>query len=613
MFDIVRVAEADLVDVVTSSAAAAARAEAIKLAAIAELWRRRRRPERERWVCADWDATAAEIGCALNMSPGRASVQMDLALALRDRFPRLGAMLADGRVSLGVVTTIVFRTALVLDPATLATLDGHFADAVAGWGVLSQTKLDAAVDVWIETYDPDAVRRVRDRVRGRSFTIGHRDDAAGTTSVYGTLATPDAALLGARLAMMIASVCEFDPRTLDQKRADSVGAMAAGSFVLACRCGRSECAAAQVDDRRASSITVTVIADHAALDAEPDPQLHGEEPQPAYTPRNATALPPGVEAEQDAEAIEPAESDEAEQDAAEQGESPESEDPDAVVEPSIAQQGAEPVEPNEPAAPVNADQSENGTAAESSAPSQLADSGKPPPAAEPSAPVARRRAALILGPGGGIVPAPLLAELIAHGATVRFVGAINQATEGYRPSAALDRFVRSRDLTCRFPGCDRPATHADIDHTVPYPHGATHPANTKCYCRLHHLLKTFWEGWTERQTPDGRLHLISPTGHPYTTAPLSALLFPSWNTRTGPPPTTDTTPPRTPGRTLMMPTRRRSRAENRAAYITRERTLNARERAHEQTTPSKTPAAQHNWDTYFTPPADATDDDPPPF
>ena len=524
----------------TSSAAAAARAEAVTLAAIAELWRRRRCPERERWVCADWDAAAAEIGCALGMGPGRASTLMDLALALRDRFPGVGALLADGQVTMDVVKTIVSRTALVLDPATLRLLDGHFVDAVAGWGVLSQKKLEAAIDVWIETYDPDAVRRVRTRSRDRSFTIGDRSDADGVTSVYGQLAASDAALLASRLAMMIASVCEFDPRTLDQKRADSVGAIAAGATALTCRCGRADCAAARVDDGRASAITITVIADHATLDAQPDPQLHGETPPPAYTRRTGRAV----------EAVEP-----------------------EPVE-------AEPVEPE----PVVA------TPVESAA-------------------TQSRRAALIVGPGGGIVPAPLLAELIAHGATVRFVGATEGlATDGYRPSAALDRFVRARDLTCRFPGCDRPATHADIDHTVPYPAGATHPANTKCYCRQHHLLKTFWEGWTERQTPDGRLHLISPTGHAYTTAPLSGLLFPSWNTRTGPPPaTTATTTQRpTPGRHRMMPTRGRSRTQNHLAYIHRERELNHRERAEME-------PQQHNSDAHNAPPTGCAGDDPPPF
>jgi hypothetical protein len=58
----------------------------------------------------------------------------------------------------------------------------------------------------------------------------------------------------------------------------------------------------------------------------------------------------------------------------------------------------------------------------------------------------------------------------------------------YRPSAPLARFVRCRDLTCRWPGCDQPAVACDIDHTVPYPAGPTHPSNNKLYCRIHHLL-----------------------------------------------------------------------------------------------------------------------------
>jgi hypothetical protein len=40
----------------------------------------------------------------------------------------------------------------------------------------------------------------------------------------------------------------------------------------------------------------------------------------------------------------------------------------------------------------------------------------------------------------------------------------------YQPSAALERWIRSRDLPCRFPGCSRPASGCDIDHTVPFNH-----------------------------------------------------------------------------------------------------------------------------------------------
>ncbi|WP_412178253.1 DUF222 domain-containing protein, partial [Mycolicibacterium chlorophenolicum] len=159
--------DADLVDIVAGCGAAAARAEAVKLAAIVEFWERRQTPARARWACDDWDAAAAEIGCALNISSGRASGQMTLGLALRDRFPRLGRLLAAGRVPLSLVTTIVFRAALVVDPAVLARLDRVFVDAAREWGLLSQKKLETAIDVWIDRYDPDAVRRLRTGMAGR--------------------------------------------------------------------------------------------------------------------------------------------------------------------------------------------------------------------------------------------------------------------------------------------------------------------------------------------------------------------------------------------------------------------------------------------------------------
>ena len=87
--------------------------------------------------------------------------------------------------------------------------------------------------------------------------------------------------------------------------------------------------------------------------------------------------------------------------------------------------------------------------------------------------------------------------------------------KGYTPSAKLADFVRCRDLTCRAPGCDRPATRCDLDHTVPYAKGgATHASNLKCLCRRHHLIKTFW-GWRDQQLPDLSLIHISEPTRPY--------------------------------------------------------------------------------------------------
>ncbi|OOK67130.1 hypothetical protein BZL29_7158 [Mycobacterium kansasii] len=75
---------------------------------------------------------------------------------------------------------------------------------------------------------------------------------------------------------------------------------------------------------------------------------------------------------------------------------------------------------------------------------------------QPTASSVKPPAALITS--GGVVPAPLLAELIRGGATispVRQPGGRGLEPH-YRPSAKLAEFIRIRDLTCRFPGCDVP-------------------------------------------------------------------------------------------------------------------------------------------------------------
>ena len=114
--------------------------------------------------------------------------------------------------------------------------------------------------------------------------------------------------------------------------------------------------------------------------------------------------------------------------------------------------------------------------------------------------------------GYGVVDAEQVRRL-AEDATLRLVEqpVVSAADElRYQPSAAVERAVRLRDLTCRFPGCDRPAVVCDLDHTVPFNHadprngGLTVPGNLKCMCRQHHRLKTFHDGWRDEQLPTER-------------------------------------------------------------------------------------------------------------
>jgi Domain of unknown function (DUF222) len=486
-----RADDATVVAAITEYARVEAAAGARRLAAIAELVHRRADGPVDcaHWSCDNWDAMAAEVAAAQGISHGMASGQMYLAVALRDRLPTVAALFAQGTISARLASAIVWHTDLIKDAETLRLVDETLARDAKHFGPLSVTKTAHAIDDIVDRHDPGALRRSRAGARGRHVTISPAEHDSGTAAVWGSLLATDAAALDRRLTQMAEQVCDDDPRTRDQRRADALGALATGGEHLACGCGDSDCRAGA--DSRATTVVIHVVADAAALDASPDPHTSGERPSRPVTPEMTLA-----------EALAP--------------------DP----------------EPDMPAAP------------------------RPP-------------AAHLLG--GGTVPAPMVAELIRNGAKVRPLRhpAGAPPERGYRPSAQLERFIRCRDMTCRFPGCDRPAEFADIDHTIPYPLGATHASNLKCLCRKHHLLKTFWTAWHDEQLPDGTVIWTSPSGQTYTTRPGSRLLFPALCLPAGElltPPTGDGSPG---DRGLMMPRRRRTREQERLRRIDAERTLNA--------------------------------------
>jgi Domain of unknown function (DUF222) len=468
----------ELIDVITARARASAAADAEKYAAIAALQHLRctvQGADRKSWAADGWDGAAAEISAALNMGHGRASSEMDIAVMLRDRFPKLAALFHQGLLTGRRAWIIEARTRLVTDPDTAATLDTALADRITSWGPVPEYKFTQLIDLEVERIDPDALIRARASKKVLDFVVGDdykgEDHKAGTTAYWGRMTVTDAELTRQRIAAMLAGLCTDDPRTVEQRRAAAFAATMAGTDHLTCECGDPACPTAG-EDHHARNIHVHVLTDHDSLTA-------------------ALAM---NEQEADAE------------------------------------------------------------------------SNEPPPRPRAPQPVA-------IIPTGAVVPGPLLAELIARGATITPVQARCDAEPGYRPSQALAEFVRLRDLTCRWPGCDTPAEHADIDHTVPYPGGPTHPGGLKCYCRKHHLIKTFHPGWTDRQQPDGTIILTAPTGHTYTTKPGSALLFPTWAPHTPAPPSRPTAPGA--HRSIMMPRRKHTRTHTTAARIKAERAHNA--------------------------------------
>ena len=350
-----------LVQRMGAAARAENRAAGARLAVIGELdlLRLRQVGERETWCTDTQEAVTAEVAAGLGITQGLAASYLYYSRAMRTRLPGVGALLQAGDIDYRMFQTIVYRTDLITDPDVLAAVDAELAAKVPRWPAMTPGRLAGQVDRIVARADRDAVRRRREQQADREFSIW--DSGDGLTEVFGRLISTDAHAVDARLDALAATVCAGDPRTRKQRRADAMGALAAGADRLACRCGEPQCLAPAAP--ATAPVVIHVVADQATLDG--------------------TAQTPGSMIGSDA-----------------------------------------------------------------------------------------------------LIPADLVAELARSAKLRPLIHPTDAPPEtAYSPSQALADFVRCRDLTCRFPGCDKPAARCDLDHTIPYRDGGrTHASNLTCLC-----------------------------------------------------------------------------------------------------------------------------------
>ncbi|MEX3742773.1 DUF222 domain-containing protein, partial [Mycolicibacterium porcinum] len=384
--------DAALIDTLEHHTRAEATEAAARLATIAEIVARHCDDEDELSAhCAidGWETANAAVSAACNLSRRAASAQMRIAQALRDRLPKVAAVFARGDISEKTISTITWHTQLVTDEDALGLIDTALAGAATTYGALSSTKAQQAIDVWVEKFDPAAVRKTRTAARDRDIHFGDPDDPNGTVSIWGRLLATDAALIKTLLNTMARSVCDNDPRTLGQRRSDALGALGAGADHLTCQCGNPDCDATGIDPR-SRAIVIHLLA-----------QL----------------LPQTVHADEGDSAGEEGDSVAQTNDESQDNASDLADNPDALADPAQS--------PRDPRIHGESDYKD------------LADDRKPAVTGPP---------AIILG--GGIVPAPVLAELIATGATIKPLSDPTDLTTEtrYRPSTKLAAFVQMRDL-----------------------------------------------------------------------------------------------------------------------------------------------------------------------
>jgi 5-methylcytosine-specific restriction endonuclease McrA len=89
----------------------------------------------------------------------------------------------------------------------------------------------------------------------------------------------------------------------------------------------------------------------------------------------------------------------------------------------------------------------------------------------------------------------------------------------YQPSQSLRHLIQVRQPQCSFPGCRRPATATDLDHTIPYDQGGrTCSCNLASLCRRHHQAKQA-PGWQLTQPTPGVMTWRTPSGRTYRRTP----------------------------------------------------------------------------------------------
>ncbi|MDS1113196.1 DUF222 domain-containing protein [Gordonia westfalica] len=413
-----------------------------------------------------FEQATAELGAALNLTAAEARDLIRTGDAMRYRLPLTGTALACGRIDLGRFL-IAFKRTDFVDDATMPIVDAHLAEAILAREPMSTTRFTALVDQIVHKHAPDAVRRRNDHAtRDRGVTIRPDRFQPGQSRLAGHLPHTDAAALNAQLTAIANSVHPRDGRTIAQRRADALLALAHGTRTLICQCPDCTPAPAEHD------------LDTPTPDDEPTDH---NEPTPTPAETATAAIDSDTATEPDA--------------------TPE---PDAECSCSCIGCGA-------PCPTFHIIGNLTTLMGLDNDPGMLDGHGLVDADTMRRLLVEAHRIVVTTG----IRDEPRDAYAQAAAAATRYV-----------PSRKLQSLVRAGELCCTFPGCNQPVWAVDLDHTHPYDHrnpdrgGKTSERNLKPLCRFHHRIKTFGN-WRDHQDDYLAVWFEAPTGHTYLGNPFT--------------------------------------------------------------------------------------------
>ncbi len=542
----------ELVDALRRAHGAAAFAQAAEITAVRELYRRHRAANAAPGAggVRAGEFAAAEVAVAVQISEPVAAALIDIGLAL-DELPGTRKAFGDGRIDLARVQVIA-ETTRGLAREVREAVEPKLIDAATR---NDPARLRQTARRWVARLDPDGERERREeREHDRDVRIRAVQD--GMAVFDGLLPAVGAQTVANRLRELCGQVCAEDPRTMPQRRADALVALADGSQRLWCACGRGarcpkSATASGVGGGWASTATdpAHTYSDHA----QPKAESGGADSAPG-TRGAGGASATGAEFAAPRDTTEPARTecpathDDAGAAETELPATPDSTQP-ARNEPLAPMSGTQSAQTGPEAAGGDTAPSWIGPASrrDDTAPGRIEPAGAAPegPGAQPPRPPliqigvsAETLAGLRNDPamlvGYGPIDTTLARELAKY-ARFEVVPEPPAPEPGARrpTSSQSPEDVRAIDGVCRFPGCGMPATDAQLAYVEATNAGPRLPgmAHVAALCTRHHRLKMLADrgnqAWRVRRADADRIEWTDPSGETHTTTREGArYLFP---------------------------------------------------------------------------------------
>lgn len=507
--------------------------------------------EARRSLTAAGVALEAQVSTLLRLGSTAARIAIETAIGLVERLPKVFALIGENVISPKSGEAALHRSR-ALDGEQVRRFDELLADRLTmDYEVLSLPALREAADLIVDQIDAEAAERRR-RAAIEDRRVSFRPEQDGMAAVFALMPAEDVREVEARVDHIAGTVCDADPRTPAQRRADGWVQLTRGYSTLGCQCETPDCRyrearfhgepdADGVITRFVTLINVVINErDLPAPDGDSDHgaalvtdarrgfgylvghgPITGDHARELAAREDARIRPFGQRVDEsviaEQQPTEPAERGQASVPAAD------FDGPRGTLD--FAAVWADIVVRLE----GHAGPGEGGGVWFGGCPPDDLPPDCPPPGGPPPPP--RRDDDPDDDPDAQGAPPDLGTgvEVDARDAASARAVASARGSRGYRPSADLRRYLRLVFPRCVFPYCTRPATRAQVDHRREYDHrdpelgGATSVEQLQPLCTAHHQLKTAGE-WIDARLPDGRILWTSPDGRRYIVDPSGTVL-----------------------------------------------------------------------------------------